>query len=79
MVIRINVDPNPEIRNIVSTGANVLPQIVFEQAVRGLLGKTMNYNTFEAAVKKINNWYVKEGIFGEVRAFMKLTFNDVRT
>jgi len=72
MVLRINVDPNPKVTRIISTGGSALPQVVFEEAVTGLLGSTLNNNAFEAAVRKINQWYISEGVFGEVGPFLLL-------
>ena len=65
-MLNVKVDPNPQIREIVSTGGNALPQSVFQNSVAGILGQTMNYNTFRAAVRRLNEWYEKAGIAGEV-------------
>ena len=69
IVLYVDVDPNPEIRGIVSKGASVLPPSVFEEAVKGLLGKTFNYNEFREAMRQVNGWYESEGIIGEVTLY----------
>ena len=69
IVLYVDVEPNPEIRGIVSKGASALPPSVFEDAVKNLLGKTFNYNDFSEAMRQVNDWYSKEGVVGEVTLF----------
>lgn len=62
----IRVKANPELHSIVSVGGNSLPQAVFEDAFRGLHGKTLNFNTFGEAVAKLTRWYQNAGVCGQV-------------
>ncbi|CAD7697055.1 unnamed protein product [Ostreobium quekettii] len=67
------VKANPELKSIVSTGGDVLPQVVFEDAFRGLHGRTLNFNTFGDAVRKIVGWYEDAGVLGQV---MDVSFTE---
>ncbi|GMH41408.1 hypothetical protein BSKO_09318 [Bryopsis sp. KO-2023] len=64
--LSIKVKANPELNSIVSTGGNLLPQAIFEDAFRGLHGKALNYNTFGEAVSKLMQWYQEAGVCGQV-------------
>lgn len=62
----IRVRANPELTSIISVGGNSLPQVVFEEAFRGLHGQTLNFNTFGEAVAKLTRWYQQAGVCGQV-------------
>lgn len=64
--LSIIVKANPELKSIVSTGGDVLPQIVFEDAFRGLHGRTLNHNTFGDAIRKVVSWYEDAGVLSQV-------------
>lgn len=66
MVLRIQVEPNPEVKTVISTGGNALPQVVFEREIKKLMGKALNNNVFLAAISTLNEWYASNGVYGEV-------------
>ena len=63
--------PNQEIRGIVATGANVLPQRVIEDAFRDQYGHTLNFGRFSSALKELNGWYEDRGIYGQVNGVVE--------
>ena len=50
------LEANPELRGVVSSGANVLPQAVIEEAFADQYGKTLNFRNFRGALAKLNSW-----------------------
>ena len=58
---------NPELRGVVATGANTLPQAVVEDAFRDQYGRTLNFRAFKDSLGKVNRWYEERGIFGQAR------------
>lgn len=54
------VTANPELRGVVVSGANALPQRVVTDAFRHQHGKTLNFTTFNAALNHLNSWSVAE-------------------
>ena len=62
------VRANPELRGVVATGANTLPQAVVEDAFRDQYGRTLNFRAFKDSLGKVNRWYEERGIFGQARA-----------
>ena len=63
----IEVNANPELRGVVTLGANTLPQRVIEDAFQSQYGKTLNFETFNSSLLTLNSWYEERGIFGQVR------------
>lgn len=41
---------------MVSSGANVLPQAVVEEAFSEQYGRTLNFRDFQKALGKLNSW-----------------------
>ncbi|KAL4449506.1 hypothetical protein ABPG77_007150 [Micractinium sp. CCAP 211/92] len=64
--LAFEVAPNPELRGFIVTGANALPQAVIEDAFKDLHGRTLNFNSMVQAVGKLNQWYEKKGVLGQV-------------
>lgn len=62
------VTANPELRGVVVSGANVLPQRVIQDAFRSQHGRTLNFSDFSAALKRLNRWYEDRELFGQARA-----------
>ncbi|CAG9465111.1 unnamed protein product [Pedinophyceae sp. YPF-701] len=60
------VQPNPEIKGIVVSGANALPVKVLQDAFAGQYGRTLNFTDFSRAIQVINRWYENRGLFGQV-------------
>lgn len=54
----VQLEANPELRGVVSSGANVLPQAVIEDAFSDQYGKTLNFRSFQKALSKLNSWCV---------------------
>ncbi len=59
---------NPELRGVVVSGANVLPQRVIQDAFRAQHGRTLNFSEFSAALKRLNRWCEDRELFGQARA-----------
>lgn len=72
----IETVPNPELRGVVALGASSLPQKVIQDAFRGMQGRTLNYNGLSSAVAKLNAWYEKQGVLGQV-VDVELSSNDI--
>ncbi|KAK3280296.1 Outer envelope protein 80, chloroplastic [Cymbomonas tetramitiformis] len=62
----LKVTANPELRRLVVTGANALPQRVVEDEFQEQYSKTLNYKSFKRALERLNSWYEERGIFGQV-------------
>jgi outer membrane protein assembly factor BamA len=60
------VVPNEELKDMVTTGANTLPNHVIESALHDMQGKTMNFVSVKRAIKKLDSWYSDHGIVGQV-------------
>ncbi|KAI8467202.1 MAG: surface antigen-domain-containing protein [Monoraphidium minutum] len=65
----VKVTPNPELRGIVARGGDTLPTRIVQDAFRGLAGSTLNFVRFGRAVERIDGWYRKRGILGQVVDF----------
>jgi outer membrane protein insertion porin family len=65
-VAAAQVRANPELKGVVATGANTLPQVVVEEAFRDQYGRTLNFRAFKDSLGKVNRWYEERGIFGQV-------------
>lgn len=65
----IKVTPNPELKSIVATGADALPNTVVQEAFRGMYGKTVNFKHFAKGLKHIDTWYKDNGVLGQVVDF----------
>lgn len=63
----VQVEPNPELRGIVASGANVLPQRVIQDAFCLQHGRTLNFPAFGDAINRINDWYKERGLLGQVQ------------
>lgn len=63
----LQVAANPELSGVIATGANLLPQIVIQDAFKDQYGKTLNFGSMHSAIGKLNTWYEDRGIFGQVR------------
>jgi hypothetical protein len=46
------------------------PAADIQDAFRGLAGSTLNFVRFGRAVERIDNWYRKRGILGQVKMMM---------
>ena len=55
------LEANPELRGVVSSGANVLPQAVIEEAFSDQYGRTLNFRDFQKALGKLNSWWAGQG------------------
>ena len=53
----VQVKANPELKSVVISGANALPQRSIEDAFRDQYGKTLNFSTFNAALSQLNSLY----------------------
>ncbi|KAK9849807.1 hypothetical protein WJX84_004133, partial [Apatococcus fuscideae] len=62
----LKVTPNPVLKGIVASGADVLPARVLQQAFEGQQGRTLNSTAMTQAIGKIDEWYQDRGIFGQV-------------
>lgn len=62
----VQLEANDELRGVVSSGANVLPQAVVQETFKNQHGRPLNFKDFRASVKQINEWYDDRGIFGQV-------------
>ena len=60
------VTPNDEVRGIVVSGADVLPNRVTQRAFKGMHGKTLNYVHFKEALNKLDQWYQDKGVLAQV-------------
>ncbi|GAX81347.1 hypothetical protein CEUSTIGMA_g8778.t1 [Chlamydomonas eustigma] len=65
----IKVVPNEELKGMVMTGANILPNNVIDNALHDMQGKTMNFVSVKRAIKKLDSWYSDQGIVGQVTDF----------
>ena len=59
---------NPELRGVVVTGGNVLPQRVIEDAFRAQYGRTLNFDAFRNAIRRLNGWYDDRELYGQARS-----------
>ncbi len=62
----MQVTPNDEVRGMVATGANMLPNKVVQDAFKGMHGRTLNFVAFKRAIHKLDKWYHDKGILGQV-------------
>ena len=62
----VQVTPNPILKGIVASGADVLPASVLQQAFEGQQGRTLNSTAMTQAIGKLDEWYQDRGIFGQV-------------
>ena len=74
----LKVRANPELKGVVATGANTLPQVVVEEAFRDQYGRTLNFRAFKDSLGKVNRWYEERGIFGQVQTRCKTFLTQSR-
>lgn len=62
----MQVTANPELKGITTKGAKVLPTKIIQDAFKKLHGRTINYVKFGKAIEKLDNWYKRRGVLGQV-------------
>jgi outer membrane protein assembly factor BamA len=57
MVIDFQLESHPEIRSIVVSGCDYLPNTVLTNAFKGQMNKVLNMHKFHSGMRKIRDWY----------------------
>ena len=57
MVIDFQLESHPEIRSIVVSGCDYLPNTVLTSAFKGQMNKVLNMHKFHSGMRKIRDWY----------------------
>lgn len=57
MVIDFQLESHPEIRSIVVSGCDYLPNTVLTNSFKGQMNKVLNMHKFHSGMRKIRDWY----------------------